>query len=542
MALKPRRSEPDRRRDIFISMRRREVARKGRGSLAPVLGTLVLACWALIAACSSDDDAGPCTPGKSVSCACKNGSQGTQACAADGKSFGPCTGCGTSGSGGSSGAGGSGGSSGAGGSTGGTGGGVSGKRTGKVSLAGSSLMDDQGPFNALGATLMWAAWGYKNDLARLEQNLDYLSKHGFQYIRALGVVGDANAADYWDGREIVHTWPDYEQVIAGLTDLCFDKYGLRVEWTLIGDGQVSVPTTAERYALVDQFLAMSKGREQKIIHFEIANEAWQNGFAGDSGITELRALSQYMNDKTDVLVAASAPAGQDCASKNQVYSGSVADLATIHFDRDLSQIEGAWRPVRQPWEHENCSPALPVGSNNEPIGPGASVASENDPVKLVAAAITTYVSRLPLYVFHSKAGVRGDEDLWQMAGADAFGQLTDFVPADLASWTRKNANWADSPFVVYAEEGGVALPDTMWPDLQNPTSGAVRAYGSVKAKQFFVFPIGIKNHVLMAPRQAMSFDVIDPMTGTKLESKNLVAGEKFTLSGAEALVLSGSYL
>ena len=41
--------------------------------------------------------------------------------------------------------------------------------------------------------------------------------------------------------------------------------------------------------------------------------------------------------------------------------------------------------MRQPWHHQHCP--LPAGSNNEPIGPGSSVATENDPIRLVAAAI-----------------------------------------------------------------------------------------------------------------------------------------------------------
>jgi hypothetical protein len=415
------------------------------------------------------------------------------------------------------------------------------KRTGLVQLDGNSLVDDGGKFNALGATMMWAAWGYKFDRARLEQNLAFLSEHGFHYIRALGVVGDYTGRDYWDGREIDWHWPDYPDVIAGLTDLAFDSYGLRVEWTLIGDGQTNIPETADRFALVDTFVAMSQGREEKIIHFEIANEAWQNGFGGSEGIAELRALSQYMKDATPILVAASAPAGVECADKLAVYDGGVADIATIHFDRDIGQVEGHWRPVRMPWEHVYCDPPLPVGSNNEPIGPGASVASEEEPVRLVAAAITTYVSNLPLYVFHSRAGVRGDFNLWEMAGADAFGHVKDIVPGDLASWDRKNAHWPDSPFRVYAEENGQMLADTMWPDLAAPTAGAVRAYGSVSGSAFFVFPIGILNRVIVEPRQNVAFDVVDPMSGAVLSSHVLAAGEQLELAGHEALVLRGTF-
>jgi hypothetical protein len=184
-----------------------------------------------------------------------------------------------------------------------------------------------------------------------------------------------------------------------------------------------------------------------------------------------------------------------------------------------------------------------VGSNNEPIGPGASVNSESDPVKLVAAAIATYVSNLPMYVFHSGAGVRGDQDLWEMAGADAFGFLDSIVPGDLASWSRRNAHWSDSPFVVYAQEaGGSPQPDLMWPDLNSPTAGVVRAYGDVDGDRFFVFPMGILDHVLLEARRDMTFEVIDPMTGTTLEAVTLDAGQQHTLSGYDALVIKGTFL
>ncbi|MCK6530278.1 hypothetical protein L6R50_22895 [Myxococcota bacterium] len=415
-------------------------------------------------------------------------------------------------------------------------------RTGLVRLEGHSLVDDQGPFNALGATMMWAAWAYRNDREKLERDLLFLSQHGFHYVRALGVVGDPDGEDYWDGREIDEAWPDYDAVIAGLTDLAYDGYGLRVEWTLIGDGQVTVPTSGEKYALADRFLAMSQGREHKIVHFEVANEYWQNGFEGTDGLEELRELTVYLRDRTDVLVAASAPAGHECEDGQAVYGGGVADLATVHFDRDTSYVEGGWRPVRQPWEWEYCED-VPVGSNNEPIGPGSSVDTEEDPTRLVAAAIATYVSNLPLYVFHSSAGVRGDTAIADMSGAGSFVHVAGIVPPDLASWDRKNAHWDDSPFVVYAEDAsGTLWPDTMWVDLADPAGGAVRAYGGVSGDSFFVFPIGILGRVFLEPRRAMEVEVVDPLTGSSQGTTTRAAGERFELAGAEALVLRGRFL
>jgi hypothetical protein len=412
---------------------------------------------------------------------------------------------------------------------------------GMVTLDGHSLSDAKGRFNALGASLFWAAWGYKHDLPRLEANLAYLADNGFEYIRALGVVGDPNGPDYWDGREIVWTWPDYASVIAGLTDLAWQKYGLRVQWTLIGDGQVSIPAEADRYALVDTFVAMSQGREDAIVLFEIANEAWQNGFAGDEGLAQLRALSATMRSKTPILVAASAPDGHECDDGLAIYAGDIADIATIHFDRDVGKADGHWRPVRQPWEHQFCG--LPVGSNNEPIGPGASVNTEDDPLKLVAAAIVTHIASLPMYVFHSSAGVRGDSDIWEMAGAGAFQHLDALVPGDLASWSPQNCHWEGSPFICYAGDSqGALVADTMWPDLASPTSGAVRVYSATDGGEFLSAPIGILGHVTLEARKSMIFDVIHPVSGQTLATHSLSAGETVEIGGAEALVLRGTFL
>lgn len=420
------------------------------------------------------------------------------------------------------------------------------KRTGRVRLEGTSFADDGGKFQALGTTYMAALSDFQKDRPRLEATLEKLSKAGFDSIRVLGVVGDTSRPDYWDGKEADWRSPTYAQDLAALTDLAYDKYGLRIEWTLIGDGQLNTPREEDRFKLVDTFLAMSRGREEKILHFELANESWQNGFAGDEGVDQLRRLTKYMNDRTDILVAASAPDGFDEESTRKLYHGGIADLATYHFDRDTGKTEGHWRPVRQPWEWQYLGgkDGIPtVATNNEPIGPGASVASESDPKRLVSAALVSYLSGLPNYVFHTNAGVRHDQEFENMAGLESFKAMKQYTPSDLSSWSRKNAHWNDSPFKVYAkDERGNLLADTMWPDLGHRGEGAVRAYGAVKGNEFFVLPMGIKGSVTMEPRRTMEFDVINPMTGEVLETKRLGAGTKFELRGDDVFVLKGRYV
>jgi hypothetical protein len=417
-------------------------------------------------------------------------------------------------------------------------------RSGLVRAEGRGLVDDTGPFDALGATMFWAAWAYKNDRPKLEENLAFLANNGFHYFRALGTVGDYGEADFWDGREIDWHWDDYDDVIAGVTDLAFDTYGLRVEWTLIGDGQLNIPNESDRYAHVDRFLAMSEGREHKIILFEIANEAWQNGFAGSDGTAQLRALSQYMKDRTEILVAASAPAGGDCATVEELYAGGVADVATIHFDREINLVDGRWRPVRQPWGFyaDGCDVGGAIGANNEPIGPGASVNTDGDPARMAASALVTFVASLPFHVFHSNAGVRGDIDLFDIPAATAFKNVLQRMPAGVSGWERKNHYWDGHPFVIYRGAGdGSLVANEMWPDEEDSVSGAVRAYAAVNGADFVMVPIGVLGSVVMDARYDLDFEVIDVLTGQTTQTGSLDAGQRLTLSGAETFLVKGTF-
>ncbi len=415
-------------------------------------------------------------------------------------------------------------------------------RTGRVRAHGHVLEDDEGPFVGLGATMMWAAWGYQHDRARLEENLAFLADHGFDYIRALGTVGDPTRSDdYWEGREIDPSAPGFDDAIAGLTDLAYDVYGLRVEWTIFG-GTETAPTEGEQRALIDRFLAMSVGREHKILHFETGNESWHVGFEGDEGTDRLRRLTRALKDGTDILVAASAPASADCEGLRAYYEGDVADLATVHFDRNPA--EEGWRPVRQPWglyREGGCGFSLSlVASNNEPIGPGASVASDDDPERLAAAAITTYVANIPLYVFHSRAGVRGDVDLFTMPGVDAFTHVKDIVPPDVTGWQQWNHYQAEAhPFIVFATlADGARVPNSTWTDEDGAVAGVVRAYAARSGSDFVVSVIGVKGQAELEARFAMTVDVIEPVSGG-VETRVLQAGDRLTLAGHGAFALRG---
>jgi len=408
------------------------------------------------------------------------------------------------------------------------------------------VADDDGEFNALGATLFYALWALKHDRPLLERNLDFLSKNGFDYVRVLGTLGKHPFPEghYWHNRLITTEWEDYDALIAELTDLVYDKYGMRIEWTIFGEA--GDYNQDERVHLVEQFLNMSRGREHKIMHFEVANEAWQTGFERIRGLESLRELSRYMKDRTDVLVAASSGEtflrnyctddDPDTHDLTELNAGEVSDMVTMHFDRDTWQADGQWRPVRQPWDLVYCEGLPRLSSNNEPIGPGASNSTEEDPLKLVSAAIVTYISKMGMYVYHTEAGIRGFKDIADEPGSNAFVQMKKYLPNNLANWERQNHHWTRHPFIMYADNDA----DLAWYDNYAET-GAVRNYGTRAGDAFVTYPMGIRNYVRLEAREKVSFCVIDPLTGAIVQRHHLEPRQSFNLGGQEAYLIKGRY-
>lgn len=393
--------------------------------------------------------------------------------------------------------------------------------SGIVRVSGRAVADDRGPFPALGVSLFWALWAYKHDPARLDTHLKLLADHNVDYIRALGVVGRQPA---WAGRVIDSRWPDYDEMIAGLTDHVFDFYGLRIQWTIFGDADQMVPESADRVKLVDRFLSMSKGREHKIMHFEVANESWQNGFEGPDGLEELRTLARRLDAGTDIPVAASDSDGHECADHLAMYRGLNLQILTEHFPRAGDDKTGRWAPVIAPWNVHACKGLPPVVSNNEPIGPLSSVASETDPVKIVAAAVASWMAGVGLYVFHTDAGVWGRDSITAMPGAnailDGLAAARRYVPGDIANWTPHRRTSEGHPFSV---------------------EGAIDTFASVKDDRFFVIAIGVDDAAEFTARRGVMFETIDALTGTRGKSRTLAPGGKTRVNGAGMVVLQGRF-
>ena len=423
----------------------------------------------------------------------------------------------------------------------------------RVRLQGKSFCDDAGPFLGLGASYFQALRHAKYDRARLTSNLALLASQGFNYVRILSMVS-------WDGLEIapvsftnraghaVQAWPDYWQQFRELLDLVA-QHGLRAEVTLFADAQYVMPAQSARQAHLDGILANMAGHESQILHLEVANEAWQNGFPGPQGTADLRAFTRHLADRTSVPVAITSNHNTGDPGLIALYIGSAADLATVHFSRDTRTAEGGWLPVRDPYRLGNL-PGLPPVTSNEPIGPGSSVSSESDPIKLCAAAVFAYLANLPAYVYHSRAGVYGYVDSYPRAGGEvrfedtaginAYQFIRQILPPDLASWVRNDGLEPGAPFTVFCN----GQSNRYWPDVSRPTDGCDRNIGSAKGREFVCFPMGVLGGgVTLQARRPVRFEVFHPLTGAVVSNLTLNAGDRFTLpQGPGAYILKGNVL
>jgi len=416
-----------------------------------------------------------------------------------------------------------------------------GQRSGRVRVADHSLTDGGGPFLGLGVSYFSALWRCRHDRARLESDLAFLSSQGFNYYRMLSMVGWNPS---WAGREMapvaftspdgrqVGAWPDYWEQLRQLVDLAYDRFGMRTQITVFADAQL-MPGKQDRIEHMRRLLAeVVAGRESKIILLEVANEAWQNGFPEQQGVEDLREFTRYLADRTSVLVAITSNHGDSFAD---LYGGSAADIATWHFSRDR-QVDDGWLPVYDCWRLGDL-PGLPPVSNNEPIGPGASVASETESIRLVIAAAFAYAAKLPMYVFHCGAGVLGQARFEDTPAITNFGHLRAILPGDLANWQRSDGEEPGAVFTTFA--GGRS--HRTWPDDPDAPDGCVRMAQSRKRERFVCVPIGIRPGGLELEAQVpLEFRAHDALTGKVMGTWALRAGEHCRLpAGPGGWILVG---
>ena len=384
---------------------------------------------------------------------------------------------------------------------------------GNVRLEGNSFSDDNGNHNALGATMMWGLWAARNDLPMLAATLDYLAPF-VDYVRVLSMVG---SLPYWEGRVIDPFDSEYETSLNTLLDAVAER-GMRVQMVLFADAQIMMPDHDDRREWVEQMAGWLEARRPAVQFVEIANESNLNGVDDDA----LRELTLLWDEISDIPVAPSSPDGGNAEEAiNRLFNDRLvgADLLTPHFDRRTDTAEAAYRPQRQPWEVQFYDHRLPF-TNNEPIGPGSSGETENDPARLAIGLAATLISGGAGYVVHSSAGVRGFEDYWNVVTPDILTALKatmDLLPAGIPNGERCNHHWPCHPY---------ESDEQIWPDTDG--SGVVRAFAANLDGRSYVAVMGMRDSITVTAKWAMSVEVFDVRTGERTQTTELLEGQEWT--------------
>jgi hypothetical protein len=197
---------------------------------------------------------------------------------------------------------------------------------------------------------------------------------------------------------------------------------------------------------------------------------------------------------------------------------------TPHFDRRTDTIETVYRPHRQPWEAQFYDHPLPF-TNNEPIGPGSSGETENDPARLAIGLANTFLAGGAGYVIHSSAGLRGLEDYWAVVTPEILTALKatkDLIPAGIQNAERCNHHWACHPYET---------DDQIWPDTHE--NGVVRAFAANVGATSYVAVMGQRGDYTVTAKHDMGIEVFDVRTGARRQILDLAAGEEWTFVEAE---------
>jgi hypothetical protein len=181
----------------------------------------------------------------------------------------------------------------------------------------------------------------------------------------------------------------------------------------------------------------------------------------------------------------------------------------------------------------DCRGQLPdLVFNNEPIGPETSVRQDDDPARIAAAYVLTFLANHAAYVFHAGPGIRGG------GAADVDGPL------------RRHADFVDMPSFGKIATALAAARNYLPPGLANwtrhapdapsaPINGPPQLYIAASGSDFVALVQGTDKPIRMRARKSSSIEVRNAATGKIMKRMRVRAGQPFTVGRYEALVLIG---
>lgn len=416
-----------------------------------------------------------------------------------------------------------------------------GKRAGLVRSSGRSVVDDTGGFKPLGLSFMWAMQGWKYERDHFKANAAWASEQAFDYVRLLTEVG-------WPGnRRIDPTqpeWSDWAEVLKAVIDYLYDELGLRSELTLSGKG-----TSTDLKWLAQQVgIIVSDGRQHKIMDLETQNEYT----VGGDPLAQLSRMADVLKRTTPNLVALSSPGIAEELKAEALRIGIQG--MTWHSERGPSDHK--WRQVRQPYDFKDFGPL--VLFNNEPPGPGSSVATNTSPLQLAMTRAVGVMCGGAGYVLHTGTGVYGDgqnhptagprpANFWEIDNIDAICAalrgVDALLPEGVENWRVANTQWEPpnpvAPFQPHHHWEG----DEPLDDKGRINDGVNKAYSALGPDgRVIQMPCGVRGHVQLTAsyplREVTVFDPLSLQPVAGFENRSFAQGESMDLPGGgqEAMV------
>lgn len=315
-------------------------------------------------------------------------------------------------------------------------------RPGRVTLWRRGYVDDGGPFLSCDYTDMSGLRLYEQDRARYRRNCLEMRAYGATAHRMLGMVS-------WPGREIDPRRSDLVALTRAAIEDSAVHGGLRTRFTLFADCGVFDLQQAERVQHAHRIGQGLQGLEPLLEAVEVCNEPG-HPVNGAWSARELLYIASVLREYLPtVVLGCGAPFGAGITTWTEEVYRELAATGFVfpHFERFVGTHEGHNRPVRQPWEALNLGAPF---SNGEPIGPGSSVASEEHPGLLRAAATFTWMARGASYCYHTQAGIGQVSDgfIAREPGADVVFDGARILPGDLVQFQAHNWHWASNPWMT----------------------------------------------------------------------------------------------
>jgi len=342
----------------------------------------------------------------------------------------------------------------------------------------------------------------RNEHERCYQNLTWLAEHHIDFTRIFADVSGPS----WTDRAFQFTDPDWMSVARDAVALA-DECGIRFEWSIFA-GPRKGYAPRQYYQACEQLAELIGERLDRVMFLEVRNE--QEGPANETMLECARLLRQL---RPEVAVAL---CGTPEKELPQFYSGSAANLGTVHWERKYE--ERGYRPIRQPWGYYELHSMPRAHVNNEPIGIDSSIASESDPVKLAVGAMTSWVTGEGAYVLHHGAGIRagGAADLartpprkanvWEQPTLEQALALMEsarkLMNPSTPSWEHHGHMWPSHPLELHSEIGD---------KVENEgAAGANRAYAATQGESGVVMVSGIHTRFRASDKNGRAWKVFVP--------------------------------